>query len=124
MKSNTMKQVKTSMYVQTIYMFSMGLGILLMPKLLLPLFGFTPPEEIWIRVLGALILGFGYVNFECTRQEVVPYFQASVKGRLLFCAILFTIGLLKLTQPAIFLLAIFEAGLAIWASIALNQLQK
>jgi hypothetical protein len=34
------------MYVQTIYMVGMGLGILLMPQLLLPLFGFTPPAEV------------------------------------------------------------------------------
>lgn len=69
-----MKQAKTAMYIQTFYMFSMGLGILLMPQFLLPLFGFTPPEEVWVRVLGALILGTGYTNFELTRQEVVPYF--------------------------------------------------
>ncbi len=118
-----MKQVKTAMYVQTIYMVGMGLGILFMPQLLLPLFGFTPPTEIWIRVLGALILGFGYTNFECTRQEVVPYFWASVKGRLIFCTILVIFGLLKLTQPAIFLLAAFETALAVWAALALNQLK-
>lgn len=118
-----MKQVKTAMYVQTIYMAGMGLGILLMPQLLLPLFGFTSPAEIWIRVLGALILGFGYTNFECTRQEVVPYFWASVKGRLIFCTLLVIFGLLKLTQPAIFLLAAFETALVVWAALALNQLK-
>jgi hypothetical protein len=36
-----------------------------------------------------------------------------VKGRLIFCTILVIFGLLKLTQPAIFLLAAFEMTKAV-----------
>lgn len=117
-----MKQVKTAMYVQTAYMVGMGLGSLFMPGTILPLFGFAPPADVWIRVLAAMILGFAYVNYRCTVQEVVPYFRASVTGRVLFCGMLVTIGALGLTQPAVFLLAAMETALAIWAWTGLKKL--
>jgi len=52
-----MKNVITSMYAQLIYMMGMGVGFLFLPHLVLPLFGFADTSEVWIRVLGALVLG-------------------------------------------------------------------
>jgi len=37
-------------------MLALGLGLLLVPNLLLGLFGFPPSREVWIRVVGLLVL--------------------------------------------------------------------
>ncbi len=112
------------MYVQTIYMFVMGLGIVLIPQVQLPLFGFQPPQEIWVRVLGALILGFGYVNLRMTQQGIVPYIEASIIGRSIFCSIICIFGLMKLVEPSIFLLAAGEMTFTIWAYLGLKKIKN
>jgi hypothetical protein len=119
-----MKSVKAAMYAQTIYMFGMGLGILLAPQLQLPMFGFVAPTEIWVRVLGALILGFGFVNFQMARQGVVPYFWASIIGRTIFCSIISILGILQMVEPSIFLLVAGEMIFTIWAFWGLKKMKN
>ena len=41
--------------------------------------------EVWILVLGALIIGFAGYYYACVKSEHVPYFKATVYGRYWFC---------------------------------------
>jgi hypothetical protein len=117
-----MKQVKTAMYAQMFYMLGMGLGFLLMPNFVLPLFGFEQTHEVWIRVLGALAAGFSYYYYVSIQHEYIPFAWATVWMRYAFCFVLAILGFLKMTQPAIFLFAALETGLAVWAHIGLKKL--
>jgi hypothetical protein len=49
-----MSKIAFTIRVYSFYLFLMGLGMMLIPNLLLSLFGFAETTEIWIRMLGLL----------------------------------------------------------------------
>ena len=102
--------------------YAMGTGIALMlaPHLLLGLFGLAPPQEIWIRVLGALALVLGVYYWAMGVAGAQAFFRASIWGRLLFCALCAAL-VVGAQAPWILLLfgAVDVAG-AVWTAWALR----
>lgn len=119
-----MKKANTAMYAQILYMVGMGTGLLFIPTLILPMFGFEAPQEIWVRVLGALALLLSVYYYICVKGAYEPFYRASIYGRYAFCAVLAIFGLLKMTQPGIFVFAAVETALAAWAHWGLHQSSK
>lgn len=108
------------MYAQIVYMVIAGSGFLLMPNVVLSLFGMQPVGDVWIRVLGLLALVFAYYYLVMTQNQVIAYFRASIWGRYVFCAGLAVLVLMKLGEPPLLLFAVLEAGLAAWTQLALR----
>ena len=52
-----------SLRVFSIYMFALGSVLVAAPNLLLSFFGFAVTQEVWIRVVGMLVLIIGYLDF-------------------------------------------------------------
>jgi hypothetical protein len=116
-----MKQAKISMYVQIAYMVSMGIGFLFLPNLILPLFGFSAPTDVWIRVLGALALTLSSYYYPLTENEVLVFYKASIWGRYGFCACLAVLAFFKFAEAPLYFFAILETLLAIWTHISLRK---
>jgi hypothetical protein len=116
-----MKNVTNSLYVQILYMLGMGAGFLFIPNVALPIFGFATTTEVWIRVLGALVIVFSGYYYACVKSEHVPYFKATVWGRYLFCACLVVLAVLQLGQPMLYVFAAVETSLAVWTHTALKK---
>lgn len=60
-----MKQVNLSLQAQVAYMLLMGIGLLLVPNIILPLFKLSTTSEVWVRVIGALALTFASYYYVC-----------------------------------------------------------
>lgn len=104
---------KTSMYAQIVYMAGMGLPFLLAPNMMLPMLGLEPTNEIWIRVLGMLVLALVVYYTLSIREDNTAFARASVRGRLIFCVGLTGLALVY-NQYIFILFAVLEAGLAVW----------
>lgn len=64
---------KNSMYAQVVYMIGMGLPFLFAPNLMLPLLGLEPTHEIWIRILGLLVLALVvYYSTSIRQHALIP----------------------------------------------------
>lgn len=70
-----------------IYVVVTGAGLILAPNLVLGLLGVPATTEIWVRVLGALAIVLGYYYWSCGVAGAVAFFQATVKGRVLFAVL-------------------------------------
>ena len=103
------------------YMLGMGTGFLFVPNIVLPLFGLQTTTEVWIRVLGALVIGFATYYYACIKSEHVPYFKATVYGRYWFCGCLVVLAALKLGDPILYVFAAVETSLAVWTHAALKK---
>lgn len=104
---------KNSMYAQIVYMAGMGLPFLFAPNLMLPMLGLEPTNEIWIRILGMLVVALVVYYTLSIREDNIAFARASVRGRLIFC--LGLTGLALVYGQYIFILfAVLEAGLAVW----------
>lgn len=104
-----------SLLGQIVYVLISGLQLLFIPNTLLAMFGFEPTSEIWIRVLGMLVLVltiYYYAIYRSGNKEVV---RATVQGRLLFCFGLMMFVILGMAKPALIFFAVVETGLALWS---------
>lgn len=101
------------MYAQLVYMIGMGLPFLFAPNFMLPVLGLEPTDEIWVRILGMLVLAISLYYFFAIREENFAFARTSVRGRLVFCVGL-TVLALFFNQKIFILFALLEVGLAVW----------
>ena len=73
-----MSSAKRSMEVWTGYVLLLGVGLLLVPNLVLSLFGIEETNEVWIRTAGILLLGYGAYYLTAVRADFVPMYRVSV----------------------------------------------
>lgn len=79
-----MNATATSIFYYSFYMMGMGLGLFLLPNVLLGMFGFPPTTEIWVRMLGLLAFCTGMLYFYCARTDQTGFFRITVPERVIF----------------------------------------
>jgi glucose uptake protein GlcU len=108
------KKPYTSILGQFIYVLVSGISLLFFPNLLLGLFGIEPTSEIWIRVLGMLVLALSFYYYAMYKNGGKEVIRATVQGRLFFCAGLVMFVILGMAPPVLIGFALAETGLALW----------
>jgi hypothetical protein len=104
-----------------VYLALLGAGLFASPNGMLAIFGQPPTQEPWLRVLGivSLVLGFYYVS--AARNEVTPFFAATVRGRVLG-AVVFTALVVSGAAPRfVLLMAGLDGAGALWTWSALRR---
>ena len=111
----------TSILVFGIYLAAVGAILLFAPNLLLGVLGFPPTTEVWIRVVGILVLYLAYYFVRSARAGTVDFWRWTTHVR--FALIFFFAGLvlLRLAQPQLLLLGVADFSGAIWTTLALRQ---
>jgi len=101
-----------------IYLVIAGLFLLLVPNVLIGLFGYEPTHEIWIRLLGVVTSALGYYHIQAARSGFQPFFVWSAQGRIYtFISVTTFVGL-GLTKSIMLVIAISDllgALSTIWA---------
>lgn len=116
-----MSKAALSLRVFSLYMFVLGLILLLDPNLLLRVFDIPQTREIWIRIAGMLVLILGYYDFMASRSEDAAFFRWSVHVRL-FAAVVLAIFVVSKLAPAILILfGVIDAAAAAWTVLSLKQ---
>lgn len=101
------------------YVIAVGLGLLFAPGMVLGLFGLPMPTEIWIRVLAVLAIVVGYYYTSCAHRNDRAFFQASVRGRFLFAALVLLLVLAYGAPWQLLLFGSMDVLGALWTRHAL-----
>jgi hypothetical protein len=104
----------TSLLGQVAYVIVSGISLLFFPNFLLGIFGFEPTQEIWIKVLGMLVLALSFYYYAMYKNGGKEIIRSTVQGRLFFCAGLVAFVILGLVKPVLLGFAAAETGLALW----------
>lgn len=104
-----------SMYGQMAYVLLSGIGLLFFPNVLLGIVGLEPTQEIWIKIMGLLVLVLSIYYYHIAKYGNSKVVWATVLGRLLFCAGLIVFVILGLAKPALIGFALLETALAVWS---------
>ncbi len=116
-----MSKAARSLYVFAIYLIVIGLGFLLMPNLVLPLFGFPETSEPWIRVMAMLLLFLAYYYIHVSRNELTDFIRITVYARAAVILFFAAFVLLGLAQPMLLMFAAVDLLAAAWTWFGLRE---
>ncbi len=77
-----MKPASRSLFIFGIYTLINGLGLLLIPNIILPLLTLPVADEVWIRVAGWLICLLGFYYLMGGISNIRPFIRLTVPGRV------------------------------------------
>lgn len=109
-----------SVFIFGIYLALLGLGLILAPNPLLTLFGFAPATDVWIRVVGVLVLVLGYHSILAARTGTMTFFRRSVVARYAVFLFFIVFVVLGLAQPVLLLFGVIDFAGATWTAVALR----
>ncbi len=78
-----MSRAAKSVFFFGIYVLSLGVVLIIAPNVLLKLFGVPETSEVWIRVVGVvvLIIGYYYVRIATNEEGMTKFFRWTIYTR-------------------------------------------
>jgi len=109
------------LFVFGIYLCGLGLILLLVPNLILQVFGVPPTNEVWIRINGMFVLCLSFYYVQAARNELTIFIRWTVWTRIAVI-ICFTAFVLLVSAPkALLLFGLIDLLSAIWTWLALTK---
>lgn len=115
-----MNKAARSVFVFGIYLAVLGMGLVLVPNPLLTLFGFKPTTEVWIRIVGMLLIIIAYYDIMATRTRSTSFYHWTVVARISSFLFLTAFVILGLAQPMLLLFGFIDLAGATWTALALR----
>ncbi len=115
-----MSKSATSVFVFGVYLVLLGLLLVIVPNVLLRIFGFAMTTEVWVRVVGVLVLCLAVYYVQAARRELVEFFRWTVIVRAFVFVCLATFAALKLAVPALALFGCLDLLGASWTALCLR----
>lgn len=119
-----MSKAARSLLVFGIYLVALGLFLLIAPNTLITLFGLPETHDVWIRVVGMLLVFLAYYDIQAARHELASFFRWSVVARAAVIVFFAVFVLLKWVEPILLLFGAIDLAGALWTAIALRQDRK
>ena len=111
-----MSKAALSMFVFGIYVIVLGVILMVIPNVLLSLFGIPATTEVWVRVVGMLVflIGYYYVRASRNEKEMISFYRWTVHARssvIIFFIIFVALGFVS---PLLILFGVVDLLAAIW----------
>ena len=119
-----MSKAAFSIKASCCYILVLGLALVLVPNLVLLALRMPPTSEIWIRVLGVVVINIGVFYWIAAQTESVALFRASVVVRPLVLVWFAGFVALGLTSPMLLVFGAVEVVGALWTWLALRSEQR
>ncbi len=116
-----MSRAALSVFVFSIYLFILGAVLVIVPNVLLSLFRIPETNEVWVRVVGMLVLILGYYYSTAARNEMTMFLRATAYGRLSVLAFFIAFVVLGFAPSALILFGVIDAAAALWTLSALGS---
>ncbi len=116
-----MSKAAVSVFAVGIFLILTGIGFFIVPNFVLSLLRIPPTDEVWIRILGMLVLFIGYYYIIAARKELKDFFYATVSVRLVCFLCFLVLVLTKVAYPVLIIFGIIDLTGATWTIIALRK---
>jgi hypothetical protein len=115
-----MTRAAFSVFVFSIYLYALGAILVVAPNVLLGLFGITETVEVWVRVVGMLVLIIGLYYTTAARHEQTAVLRATVVGRTAVLIFFVAFVAAGFAPPVLILFGVVDAAAATWTALALK----
>lgn len=116
-----MSRAAKSLFIFGIYLCGVGIALLLVPNLILQLFGLPTTGEVWIRINGMLLICLSFYYIQSARNDLTNFIRWTVLGRAAVIFYLAAFVLLVSAPKAILLFGLIDLLSAIWTWLALKK---
>jgi hypothetical protein len=116
-----MSHAAKSLFVFGIYLCGLGLILLLVPNLLLRVFGVPPTNEVWIRINGMFLICLSFYYVQAARSELRTFIRWTVWARIAVIFYFTAFVLLVSAPKALLLFGLIDLLSAIWTLLALKK---
>jgi len=116
-----MSKSARSVFVFSLYLFVLGIILIVIPNNLLDMFSMPKTNEVWIRVVGMLVLILGFYYFQASRSEIKIFFQWTVYVRIAVLLFFIAFVLLGFAPPILILFGFIDAIAALWTQLSLRS---
>lgn len=113
-----------SLYVFAAYVSIMSLVLLLLPQQILPLLGLPVDGEVWIRLLGFVLLCSSFYYAGAAYTRFIPFAWWTVYTRAAAPIVVLILILLKLAPTEMAAYGIVDGFGGLWTYLALKKDQK
>lgn len=103
-----------------IYLLLLGLCLVIVPNLLLGVFGMPRTEEVWIRVLGVVVFNIGVYYWFAAKGESLEAFRATVYTRVIVLPLFIAFVVLGLASPVLILFGVADFAGAVWTWLSMR----
>ena len=115
-----MSRAAHSVFWFGVYLAVAGAGVLLAPQLVLAPLGIPVPREVWIRVVGVLVLCLATYYIVAARSGALAVMRATVPVRLFVTVAFGALVALGLAPAGLLLFAAVDCAGAVWTALALR----
>lgn len=110
-----------SVFVFGLYLAVLGIVLLVAPNVLLGMLFLPDATDVWVRVVGMLVLFLGFYYGQAARKNLTDFFQWTVYVRTTVIVFFTIFVLLGFANPPLILLAVVDLSGAIWTGLALRS---
>jgi len=110
-----------SLFVYSIYVFFLGLTLLLFPNVPLPIVGLPEAHEVWIRVAGMTVIYLSIYFYIAARNDYRQIIVASIPIRFAVVAFFAAFAAAGFVSWNILLLTPLDVLFAIWTWTTLRK---
>lgn len=115
-----MSKAAFSVFVFSIYLYALGMILVAFPNVLLSLFRIPVTTELWVRVVGMLVIILGFYYSTAARNELTPMLRATVLGRFAVLVFFIAFVVIGFAPPVLVLFGVIDAVAATWTGLALR----
>ena len=115
-----MSRTATSVFVFSVYLYLLGLVLVVTPATLLRLFRFPESDNLWIRVVGMLVIILGFYYSHAARAELRPFFVWTVIGRTAVLLFFIAFVIAGFAPATLILFGVIDFAAAMWTLLAMR----
>jgi len=121
-----MNRVAKSIFIFGIYLLLLGTTLVVVPNVLLKIFNVPETSEVWIRIVGMLILflGYFYIRASTDTEGSMSFIRWTNITRPLVIVFLTVFVLLNYVKPILILFGVIDLAAALWTALALRSTGK
>jgi hypothetical protein len=110
-----------SVFVFSVYLYVLGIVLVVSPNVLLAVFRLPETTEVWVRVVGMLVVLIGFYYTTAARNELTAMLRASVVARLSVLVFFVAFVVVGFAPPVLIVFGLIDAAAAIWTGWELRN---
>jgi len=109
-----------SVFIFGLYLAVLGIVLLVVPNVLLEASFLPATAEVWVRVVGMLVLFLGFFYTQAARRELTDFIRWTMYPRSTVILFFGAFVLLGFARPPLILFGVVDLAGAIWTRMALR----